>query len=134
MRRRVKAVLPAVLVTGLFALVALGPYRPDEAAVPCDQRAIHMAIELYRQNTGRSPRRMADLWEAPDGVRGWRGPYVRELPTDPWGNPYVYRHHAGRVYELLSYGADGLPGGAGEARDVVLRVGFETPTPAVDGR
>lgn len=42
------------------------------------------------------------------------------LPLDPWGNPYVYVA-PGRnrePYEIISYGSDGEPGGAGHAADI----------------
>jgi general secretion pathway protein G len=44
----------------------------------------------------------------------------RNLPKDPWGNPYVYvvPGRKGEPYEILSYGADGDEGGAGEAADI----------------
>jgi len=43
-----------------------------------------------------------------------------EVPLDPWGNPYLYRcpdeqRHKPLVFTL---GADGVPGGAGEDRDI----------------
>lgn len=39
---------------------------------------------------------------------------------DPWGNPYLYvvPGPAGHAFEVMSYGADGQPGGAGDAADV----------------
>ncbi len=39
------------------------------------------------------------------------------VPVDPWGHPYVYRYnneHSG----VVSYGADGVPGGEGENADI----------------
>jgi general secretion pathway protein G len=52
----------------------------------------------------------------------WQGPYLKEaeIPLDPWGNPYVYVH-PGRInpdYDIISYGADGVPGGTGAAADI----------------
>jgi general secretion pathway protein G len=40
--------------------------------------------------------------------------------TDPWGNTYLYvvPGPAGHPFEVLSYGADGQPGGTGDAADV----------------
>jgi general secretion pathway protein G len=39
---------------------------------------------------------------------------------DKWGNPYQYAlpGSEGRRYDLISYGADGKPGGDGENRDL----------------
>ena len=42
----------------------------------------------------------------------WKGPYLKkEIPDDPWSNPYVYCS-PGRNggYEIISYGADGREG------------------------
>jgi general secretion pathway protein G len=57
----------------------------------------------------------------PDGADRWKGPYLKkEVPDDPWGNPYVYRS-PGRNggYEIISYGADGREGGGeGDNQDI----------------
>jgi len=37
---------------------------------------------------------------------------LQEIRNDPWGRPYVYRpSRMNGAYEVLSYGADGKPGG-----------------------
>jgi general secretion pathway protein G len=43
---------------------------------------------------------------------------IQEPPKDPWGRPYLYRMERGKGY-VLSYGEDGLPGGTGEAADII---------------
>jgi general secretion pathway protein G len=45
------------------------------------------------------------------GVSGWRGPYLHELPKDPWGHPYIY-HRSGSDFKILSAGPDGQEGTA----------------------
>jgi general secretion pathway protein G len=45
------------------------------------------------------------------------GGYIRRIPTDPWGNPYVYSSD-GNNYTLKSYGADGAEGGTGKNADI----------------
>lgn len=44
----------------------------------------------------------------------------RRLPSDPWGNPYVYLApgRSGDPFEIISYGSDGQPGGEDEAADL----------------
>jgi general secretion pathway protein G len=39
---------------------------------------------------------------------------------DPWGNPYLYvvPGPTGHPFEVMSYGADGQPGGTGDATDI----------------
>ena len=56
----------------------------------------------------------------------WFGPYVDgdSLPTDPWGRGYVYTppvtddRGVATTPKILSYGADGQPGGEGLNADV----------------
>ena len=45
---------------------------------------------------------------------------TRELPLDPWGNPYIYLipGRQGEVFEILTYGADGEEGGTGADEDL----------------
>jgi len=87
------------------------------------------ALDAYRLDNGRYPttaQGLAALWQAPTqdpAPTTWRGPYLRkEVPLDPWGRPYAYLcpgQHNAAGYDLVSYGADGQPGGDGEATDVV---------------
>jgi len=45
------------------------------------------------------------------------GGYIRRIPSDPWGNQYVYQSD-GNNYTLKSYGADGAEGGTGKNADI----------------
>jgi general secretion pathway protein G len=47
---------------------------------------------------------------------------LERMPLDPWRNPYAYRGSA-RADEitLISWGADGMQGGTGEAADVIRK-------------
>ena len=57
----------------------------------------------------------------PDAGKKWRGPYVKELRPDPWGNSYQYRspgQYGAKTYDLWSNGADSQPGGEGNNEDV----------------
>jgi general secretion pathway protein G len=48
----------------------------------------------------------------------WK-PYLEKLPNDPWGHPYQYLNPGvkGEV-DVMSYGADGAPGGEGINADI----------------
>lgn len=51
----------------------------------------------------------------------WRGPYVKQIRSDPWGHPYQYKRPGTRhpnSYDLWSRGADGAEGGEGPAADI----------------
>lgn len=41
-----------------------------------------------------------------------------KIPNDPWGNPYVYTLESGTDFKIVSYGADGAPGGSGLDADI----------------
>lgn len=51
----------------------------------------------------------------------WRGPYVKQVRPDPWGNPYQYRRPGVRHatgFDLWSRGAEGADGGEGPNADI----------------
>ncbi len=59
---------------------------------------------------------LARLWCKPTG------PYLRkEVPTDPWSQPYIYLSPGDKnptSYDVLTLGRDGQPGGEGANADV----------------
>ena len=81
------------------------------------------ALEQYRLDTGHFPSSEAGL-EAlvtkPGNEPRWQGPYLKkQIPLDPWGNPYIYRAPGQRGdFDIVSLGKDGRPGGDGEAADI----------------
>jgi general secretion pathway protein G len=83
------------------------------------------SLDTFRLDVGRYPSTqegLAALIQRPFGLDRWDGPYLKKgtVPKDPWDRPYYYRSpgEGGRPYDLFSYGADGSPGGDGDARDV----------------
>jgi general secretion pathway protein G len=85
---------------------------------------LESAVDTYRLDVGTYPsteQGLEALRERPDGVDKWDGPYLRkELPLDPWGNPYVYESPSEHGdFAIMSYGADGKPGGDGMDMDIV---------------
>ena len=86
--------------------------------------ALDKALEQYRIDVGHLPtteQGLAALNAAPAGEQNWAGPYLKkEVPLDPWGNPYVYAEPGthNNDYDLVSLGKDGRAGGTGEAADL----------------
>jgi general secretion pathway protein G len=89
--------------------------------------ALAIALHAYYLDTGSYPTEaqgIAALWAEPILAplpTGWRGPYVeRPVETDSWGYAFVYRRPGpgGLPFEIVSAGADGLPGGAGDEADI----------------
>jgi general secretion pathway protein G len=87
--------------------------------------AFEKALEQYRLDVGALPTNeqgLNALMTAPPGAVSWQGPYLKkDIPLDPWGRAYVYKlSPSGRDADVISYGADGQPGGSSEASDISL--------------
>jgi general secretion pathway protein G len=85
--------------------------------------ALEKALDQYRLDVGRYPTSeigLAALIKRPPAESRWQGPYLRkEVPADPWGQPYQYVHPGEHgEFDLFSLGKDGKPGGEGEAADI----------------
>ena len=86
-----------------------------------------LALQSYYLDCGQFPSEaqgLQALWEkpvlTPVPVR-WNGPYVdRKIPGDPWGSLYIYRNPGENnlSFSIISYGADGKPGGEGINADI----------------
>ena len=85
--------------------------------------AFEKALDNYRIDNGRYPSSeegLTALLNKPAAAPKWNGPYLKkEVPLDPWGNPYVYRSPGNKGdFDILSLGKDGRPGGEGENADI----------------
>ena len=99
--------------------------KPGEARVATCRtniQALQAALRLYKIDQGRYPTQaqglealIAQPTQEPVPSRYPQGGYLEAtvMPVDPWGNPFVYLipGRAGESYEVISYGADGAPGG-----------------------
>ena len=86
---------------------------------------LESALERFHIHVDRYPTNeegLRVLVEPPSGEeKKWRGPYIKLLRPDPWGNPYQYRSpgiHGSLTFDLWSRGADGADGGEEEAADI----------------
>jgi general secretion pathway protein G len=80
------------------------------------------SLDTYRLDLGEYPPNLAELRQSTRP--GWDGPYLpRDLPMDPWGNPYQYQVPGdnGQPFTLRTYGKDGSPGGEGDAEDITFQ-------------
>lgn len=123
--------LVVVMILGILATVVVVNVmdRPDEARiakVKQDIRALTTALNMYRLDNFQYPsteQGLEALVSRPAGqppAPNWRsGGYIESLPSDPWGNEYVYLNpgvHA--EIDVYSLGADGAPGGEGINADI----------------
>ncbi len=114
-----------VVIIGLLAALVLPQFigRTRQAEITNAEAQIESfktALGQFEMDAGRFPTTaegLEALVERPSGLREsvqWRR-YLdeSEVPRDPWGNEYVYRH-PGTVneasYDLFSPGPDGEPG------------------------
>lgn len=86
---------------------------------------LESALERFNIHMDRHPTTeegLKVLVEAPSGDENkWRGPYIKQLRPDPWGNAYQYRNpgtHHPTSFDIWSRGADGADGGEGEGADI----------------
>lgn len=112
------------VIIGLVAPNVLG--RGDEAKVDAtaiDIKTIENSLEMYRLHNSHYPstdQGLEALVSKPNGSpepKNWRGPYLKETPTDPWGAEYGYIND-GTFPEIISYAADGAEGGEGINADI----------------
>lgn len=82
---------------------------------------LEQAVNDFMLDTGKFPKNIDDLLKNP-GEKKWNGPYlakVTEVPKDPWGYKYtliVPGTHGD--FDIISFGTDGVAGGAGDAEDI----------------
>ena len=81
---------------------------------------IKQAVEDYRMKHGKVPNSLEDLTQ--QDPKNNDLPYIEDASRlkDPWDHPYILKQD-GKKYQILSYGADGEPGGEAFDRDVTER-------------
>jgi general secretion pathway protein G len=117
-----------VIIIGLLAGLVLPQFirQEEKAKLRTTKAQIELfgtALDTFRLDVGRYPTSdegLQALRQKPGGLERWDGPYLRkDLPSDPWSKPYVYRSPGEHgPYDIVSYGADGTPGGDGDNRDI----------------
>jgi len=94
------------------------------AKAASDIATLSSLLQQYRIDTDTFPsteQGLSALRVQPSDVNNWRGPYTsKDIPTDPWGNEYSYEAPGpdGQDFLIVSYGADGAPGGDGDNSDI----------------
>ena len=124
-------ILIVVVILGILGAVVVPNIlsRPDTAriqAAQTDLRALSQTLEIYRLDNFQytsSEQGLESLVDRPSGFpepKNWNPEgYLKKLPTDPWGSPYLYEK-TGSSYSLISLGADGQEGGEGFDADIRL--------------
>ena len=127
-------ILVVIAIISLLAGVVLLNIAPQigmgsQAAAKAQIQVLSSAATTYRMAHGRYPTQQQGLEalvqkpsQEPIPENYPDGGYLsgRVVPPDPWKRPYVYLipGRSGENFEILSYGADGEPGGSGADADV----------------
>lgn len=84
---------------------ALGLFKLDNGFYPTTEQGLQALV--HKPDVGKIPTKYPD------------GGYLKKVPLDPWGNPYVYLSPGVHGdYDIISYGADGEQGGEGKNADI----------------
>ncbi len=117
------------LVEMLLVLVILGVLaaivypkiagRGEQARVTAAQTqiaAFKTALDAFEVDNGYYPKGksgLLDLVQRPANAQNWHGPYLDNIPKDPWQNDYIYEcpgRHNSSSFDLMSVGPDGRAG------------------------
>lgn len=115
--------LASLVAPRLFSRLDASKVQAADAQVKMLRTAV-MTLQLDIGRVPTSDEQLKLLSAPPVDAREaalWRGPYLDgKLPVDPWGNPYQYSVPGadGQPFALYSLGADGKPGGSGDAGDI----------------
>ena len=127
-------ILVVIAIISLLAGVVLLNIAPQigmgsQAAAKSQIQVLSSAVTTYRMAHGRYPTQQQGLdalvgkpSQEPIPQNYPDGGYLngRTVPLDPWKKPYIYLipGRQNENFEILSYGADGEPGGSGANADI----------------
>jgi general secretion pathway protein G len=135
LKRRVQAgftlieLMVVLVIIGVLAALIVPNVldRAEDARVTAartDVNNLMQALKLYRLDNQRYPSADQGLQalvtkpNVPPVPPNWKA-YLEKLPNDPWGRPYQYLNPGvkGEI-DVMSFGADGQPGGEGKNADI----------------
>jgi len=151
-RRALTLIELLIVIAILLAILGLVVVNllPAKAGADADLTRVQIgamsdAMRRFNLDMGRYPLEeegLRVLWTSADldddDRARWRGPYLEQpVPTDPWGNEWIYRAPSelieGMPFDIVSMGADGEEGTTDDLHnhmammgaDGELREGFE---------
>ena len=125
-RRSGFTLIEILIVIALIAVIAtlaignigkiFGGQQEKVAAIFVNQ-TVKLGFTAYKIDVGSYPKTeegIAALVKTPAGKENkWKGPYIDDLPEDPWGNAYQYHFPGSKNingasgYDIWSLGPDG---------------------------
>lgn len=121
-------VILSVLAVWVAPKIMGRPEQAKQVKAKVDIQSFETALKLYRLDNGSYPtteQGLEALVTQPDTgklAKNWRaGGYIEKgkIAKDPWGNEFVYISPGVHgEFDILSYGADGEPGGEEYNQDI----------------
>jgi len=116
-------IMVVIVILGILASMVLpnllgNKEQAERQKVISDITTLEGAMDMYKLNNSRYPNTdqgLEALVTKPDAdpvPRNYReGGYIKRLPNDPWGNPYMLLQPGENgIYDILSAGLDGEEG------------------------
>jgi general secretion pathway protein G len=113
-------IMVVVVILGILAATILPQFIGTThdakiSAAKADVSELESALERFYVHMDRYPTTeegLKVLVDPPTGedAKNWRGPYIKQLRDDPWGNAIQYRYpgtHHQNSFDIWSGGADG---------------------------
>ncbi len=105
------AVLAAIVGYNVLGSVDQG----NIAAAKAQIKQFDTSLVAYKIKFKKFPEDLSALISPPSGEPIMN---AKEVPLDPWGNPYQYQLESSRKYVIISLGADGVAGGEDVDKDI----------------
>jgi general secretion pathway protein G len=113
--------LLVLVILAVLAAVVVPKFtgRTDDAKIKATKAELAIlegALDRFEIDNGRFPPTeggLQDLVRAPSYANNWKGPYIKAVPQDKWGNAYIYRapgQHNADSFDLYSMGPNGRDG------------------------
>jgi len=123
-------IMVVVIIIGILAAIVAPNVigRVDDAQIvkaKAEIANIENAMKFYRLDNFAYPSSEQGIEAlvnkpADPNIRNWKaGGYLERVPSDPWGNPYIYLSpgNQGEI-DIYTLGRDGRPGGEGIDADI----------------
>lgn len=117
----IELLLVLVILATLAAIVVPKfANRGQEARITATKAQIasfETALDAFEVDNGYYPKGrngLEDLVTQPKDAPNWKGPYLKNIPLDPWQHAYSYEcpgKHNETSYDIMSMGPDGRVGG-----------------------
>ncbi|MDH3265697.1 MAG: type II secretion system major pseudopilin GspG [Gammaproteobacteria bacterium] len=123
-------IMVVVIIIGILAAIVAPNVigRVDDAQITkakAEIANIENAMKFYRLDNFTYPSSEQGLEAlvtkpADPNIKNWKtGGYLETVPSDPWGNPYIYLYPGNqREIDIYTLGRDGRPGGEGVDADI----------------